>query len=265
MSLKVAVALGLLLVGACAFAAPETGPATNSERAKASLAAIANGPWVVGDWAFKAVVTSGNGRERIAIPMDVIGGWTEREGRWQRVRMANGALWLLKSGNELWELGSTAGLPAKLSGEERLRRIHERVNLSWELYTMGFLNWQSWRYKGVQKVRGRWCDCVELVGEGGIYTRAELWMDTEFGAPLEAELFGQNGELLKTLRAVSLQKVEEGQWVLKRWDVVDEVTHTKVTIEVTAVALGLRWDAALRDEKANLWPEIPLQSWRILQ
>jgi hypothetical protein len=159
-----------------------------------------------------------------------------------------------------------------LGPDELKQGVTERVPLSWELYTMNFLNLPNVGYKGVEKVRARWCDTVELSGpiESGSYTKALVWLDTEFGAPLEAELYNAQGALEKTVRAVSIQRVrmdDENEWILKEWDVLDELTHNKVVIDVSAISMNRNWGSDLYDEKSakSAWPLIPDSDWKDIE
>ncbi len=261
----------LLASAAAAWAAPRESaeaPATDEKRAMAAIKRAATGPWVNGDWALKAVMTTGKGKDRVSVPVDMLGGWTAEEGRWQRIRMPGGGQWIIKGKAvpTVWELKEGAP-PHAMNEEERLNPIHERVPMSWELFTMGFLSWPDVRYRGVQKVRARWCDEVELTGGAGAYAKALVWVDVEFGAPVEAELYDADGRLVKTVRAVSVQKVQSGEWILKRWEAVDGVSHAKVSVDVVAVALGGMWQGELMNEMsgANLWPAIPMEAWRTFE
>ena len=173
----------------------------------------------------------------------------------------------------VWELGFQ-GKSHFLSAEERLNGINERIPMSWELYTMGFLNLPKIKYKGVEKIRARWCYTVELSGGGGPYAKALVWLDTEFGAPLEAELYDYRGNLAKTVRAVSIQRIKitqdgapRNEWILKQWEVVDAAAHNKVTIDVAAVSLDRIWPASLYDERSTLkdWPDIGEGEWKDIE
>jgi hypothetical protein len=454
MKMKLTTGAVMLLMAGILPAAPHdssTQPLPNEARAIVALNAFSTGPWVQGDWALKCFLLAGHGRERVRVPVDVIGGWRKDIGRWQRMRLPNGRQWLIKdvpmsevvpadfsgakgaddpfgaallpggdtqsaeatetipavkpltqkqekkvgqtiqskdhseespqnkiskkpaegemiltpmtpttnksdessaaqagakrspqksvelvfNGSQLvaaspgaedvgsigitleggisqrgngssrvasdeadgsqgeaplnpspviqgsrmmagvWELGA-GGKGRLLSAEERLNTINERLSLSWELYTMNFLNMPTVRYKGVQKVRARWCDTLELTGGDGPYAKALVWIDTEFGAPLEAELYDVKGNLSKTISAVSIQRVRvptgnnattENEWILKQWEVLDAATHNKVTIDVAAVSLNRAWDSNLYSEKSPLkeWPEIGAGEWNVVE
>jgi hypothetical protein len=171
----------------------------------------------------------------------------------------------------VWEI-DLDGKTHLLGPDELKQGVTERVPLSWELYTMNFLNLPNVGYKGVEKVRARWCDTVELSGpiESGSYTKALVWLDTEFGAPLEAELYNAQGALEKTVRAVSIQRVrmdDENEWILKEWDVLDELTHNKVVIDVSAISMNRNWGSDLYDEKSakSAWPLIPDSDWKDIE
>lgn len=263
------IALGL---AACvAWAAPRESaeaPAPDEMRGLGAVKRLADGEWIQGDWALKMVMTSGKGQARVSVPVEMIGGWTEMGGRWQRVRLQNGRQWLIKgiAVPTIWELTPT-GEPRPLGAQEKLNWVDERISMNWEIFSMGFLNWPQLRYLGVQKVRARWCDAVELSGGAAGLAKARVWVDVEFGSPVEAELYDSDGRLVKTVRAVSVQKVDEREWILKRWEAVDAVSHAKVSVDVTAVALGIRWSPELRLETSpsTMWTQVPAQTWRNLE
>jgi hypothetical protein len=171
----------------------------------------------------------------------------------------------------VWEIDLN-GKTHLLNQTELSEGVSERVPLSWELYTMNFLNLPKVSYKGVEKIRARWCDTVELSGpsDSNSYSRALVWLDTEFGAPLEAELYNSNNALVKTVRAVSIQRVKLGdstEWILKQWDVLDELSHQRVTIDVSAVSMNRNWSSDLYDEKSakSAWPLIPDADWKDIE
>ena len=258
----------LAVLGLCAVCAAQgqarvnaDAPATSEKRAREAAAQIATGPWVRGDWALRMVLMSGKGREKVSVPVELVGGWTPQTGRWQRVKLPNGRQWLVKGKPvpQVWELGGEK----PLSEEERMNNVSDRVPMSWEMFTLSFLGWKEGTYKGVEKMRARWCDVMELTGRSGAWAKATVWLDTEFGAPLEAEIYDAEGRLLKTVRAVSIKKAAEGEWVVKRWEVVDGITGNKVVVETEAIATGGRWDGNLADERsAKNWPSVPAEAWR---
>lgn len=263
--------IAAFLCATVAWAAPRESaeaPAPDDTRGITAVRRLAAGEWIRGDWALKLVMQTGKGKERVQVPVDMVGGWTAQDGRWQRIRLPSGRQWIIKGRAvpTLWEL-KMDGQAHPMGPEERAGWVHERLPMSWEIFSMGFLTWPELRYLGVQKARARWCDVVELTGAQGAFARAKVWVDVEFGSPVEAELYDSDGRLVKTVRAVSVQKIDAREWILKRWEAVDEVSHAKVSVDVVAVATGGQWDGDLKDERSTpaLWPQIPQEAWRTFE
>ena len=69
-------------------------------------------------------------------------------------------------------------------------------------------------------------------------TAARAYLDTQFNVPLQTELLGRDGAVIKTLSLGDLKKIGE-QWMVKSLDVRDETTRNKTRVIVTAAALNL--------------------------
>jgi hypothetical protein len=260
-----ALGTAFVCVGQPVSANIAAGPAEDQQRAFDNLDAVAHGPWVSGDWGMKALVYSGRGKNATQANMEIFGGWTAEEGRWQRLRLPNGNQFLAR-GDKIWKL---TGLGAvELAELAKSAPMMEQLPLSWEVYTMDFLGWQARRYIGVVRLRGRWCDKVELTAPNatGSFSRAIVWSDAEFGVPMQAQLYATDGSLAREVEAVSLKKVG-AQWVLRKWECRDTISKAKVSIEIEAVALGGEWPAGLRSPTAPYisWPELTPESWTSLE
>jgi hypothetical protein len=240
-------------------------PLWDEERAFAHLKAVATGPWMSSDWGLKLLLSTGKGASAISAPVEILGGWTEETGRWQRLLLPDGVQWLIKGASvtTIWKLG--VGQIAPLGPLERHAPIMEDIPLDWDLYSMSFLSWPEHTYLGVNRTHGRWADCVELKGSNEGYAKADVWIDTEFSAPLEAQLYDSQDNLVKTLRIVSMQKVGS-DWILKRWEVLDNLKHTKTTLTTTAIVPSAHWSSALYNETALIgeWPEPAAPYWKEL-
>lgn len=70
------------------------------------------------------------------------------------------------------------------------------------------------------------------------------YLDTQFNVPVQSELIGQDGRVLRTLSLVDLAKVGD-QYIPKTIDLRNERTRDKVRFQVTAAALNLRLTAAV--------------------
>ncbi|MGA3008139.1 MAG: outer membrane lipoprotein-sorting protein, partial [Opitutaceae bacterium] len=65
-----------------------------------------------------------------------------------------------------------------------------------------------------------------------------VYLDTQFMALVQAELLGQDDQVLKTISLLELKRIGE-QWIPKSFDVRDEVTRDKTRFVVKGAALGL--------------------------
>lgn len=115
---------------------------------------------------------------------------------------------------------------------------------------MPYLFWPDTRITALNRVRGRPAyaflfrpPAAFAAAHPGL-TAVRAYLDTEFDRPLQIELIGRNGGVLKTLSIVDLKKIG-GQWMLKEFDVRNEVTRDKTRFSLTAVALGLDFGPAL--------------------
>lgn len=73
---------------------------------------------------------------------------------------------------------------------------------------------------------------------------ARAYLDTQFNVPMQTEVLGPEGQVVKSLALLSLQTVEK-QTLPKAADYRNEVTRDKTRLQVTAVALNLDLPAAM--------------------
>ncbi len=108
---------------------------------------------------------------------------------------------------------------------------------------MPFIYWTDYAYEGTRRVRGRPAhffllyppeDDVRYSHLGGV--RAVI--DADFNVILRAEILDPEGKVLRTIQAHSFKRVD-GQWIVRRIDLIDQVTRDRTRFEVTAAAVGL--------------------------
>ena len=68
------------------------------------------------------------------------------------------------------------------------------------------------------------------------------YYDTQFNAPMQTELLGADGRVIKTWSLVDLKTID-GQTIPKSFDVRNEVTRDKTRMVLTGVALKLELSA----------------------
>lgn len=120
---------------------------------------------------------------------------------------------------------------------------------------MPFLYWNEFVFEGVAPVRGRPAhvflvyppdDIIALKPE---LTGVRVFLDTQYGALVQAQQIGAEERVLKTMTVLDLKKVDD-QWMVKTIDLRDETTRNKTQFVVTSAALGLEFAGGLFDPAA---------------
>lgn len=115
---------------------------------------------------------------------------------------------------------------------------------------MPFLYWNDFVFEGVVKVRGRPAHAFllyptdEVIAQKPELTGVRVYLDTQYGALVQAELIGAENRPLKAITVLELKKVGE-QWIVKAIDLRDETTRNKTRFSVTGAALGMDFAASL--------------------
>ncbi len=109
---------------------------------------------------------------------------------------------------------------------------------------MQFLYWPEFVFEGVSKVRGRPAHTFLLYPSADVIahkpelTGVRVYLDTQYGQPVQAEYIGPEGKALKTVTVVEL-KIIDKQPIVKSVDFRDDATRNKSRFSVTAAAVGL--------------------------
>jgi hypothetical protein len=161
----------------------------------------------------------------------------------QRVLVQNGP----SGGVWIWRAGSAAGAA---EGKPSLFESLAGTDVTPFDLQMAFLYWPEFVYEGVTKLRGRPADTFLLYPPSEISAQAptlagvRVYLDAQYGAPVQAEYIGAGGKPMKTVSVIDLKKVGE-QWVVKSIDFRDDVTRNKTRFSLLAAAVGLDHGAAL--------------------
>jgi len=122
------------------------------------------------------------------------------------------------------------------------------VELSAFELQMTYLYWPDATLEQVSRVRSRpahvflfkppaaWA--AEHPGISGV----RAYLDTQYNVPVQTELIGQAGNVLRTLSLVDLAKVGD-QYLPKTIDLRNEATRDKTRFQVTGAALGLEFSS----------------------
>jgi Outer membrane lipoprotein-sorting protein len=125
---------------------------------------------------------------------------------------------------------------------------------------MPFLYWPDVKAVSVDRILGRPANGFifrpppEFLRAHPEIAAVRAFLDAQYNAPVQTELIGRDGRVLKTLSLVDLRKVGK-RWILKDADVRNEATRDKTRFSVTGAALELDFSPALFDP-AHLGDEI---------
>lgn len=119
---------------------------------------------------------------------------------------------------------------------------------------MPFLYWPDFVYEGLAKVRTRPAhsfllypppELAATLPAGTVAPAAvRVWLDTQYGALIQAEWLDAAGDPLKTVTVLNLKK-SAGQWLVKSIDLRHHASRAKTRFVVTAAALDLALPASV--------------------
>jgi hypothetical protein len=127
---------------------------------------------------------------------------------------------------------------------------------------MPFLFWSDFVFEGIAPVRGRPAHVFLFYPPDDIVARkpelagVRVFLDTQFGALVQAQQLGAEERVLKSMTVLDLKKVDE-QWMVKTIDFRDETTRGKTQFVVTSAALGLDFSAVVFTPDALAAPVSP--------
>ncbi len=114
-------------------------------------------------------------------------------------------------------------------------------------FSLSFLFWPEFTYQGPQKVKGRVAQVFIMLPPANLVQAIpnlggmHLAMDMEYNVLLQADMLNKSNESVKSIRLNSFKKVN-GEYIIKQFDVIDNVTGDKTRFEVDSAALGLSID-----------------------
>ena len=89
-----------------------------------------------------------------------------------------------------------------------------------------------------------------------------VFLDTQFGALVQAQQIGAEERVLKSITVLDLKKVDD-QWMVKTIDLRDEATRNKTQFVVTGAALGLDFSGVIFDPAQLSQPFTPIPPERV--
>jgi len=133
---------------------------------------------------------------------------------------------------------------------------------------MPYLYWLDFTVAGTDRIRGRPAfDCVftppaDYAAANPKVRAVRAYLDAQYGALVQSEVTGPDGNLAKTLSLLELRKVGD-RWIPKDVDVRNEATRDKTRLSVTALAAGIAVDSAAFDPQQLGSPLAPPPADRI--
>jgi hypothetical protein len=115
---------------------------------------------------------------------------------------------------------------------------------------MPYLYWNDFIFEGVAKMRGRPAYSfllyppAEVAAQKPELTGVRVYLDTQFKAPVQSELIGAEGRILKSMSVLDVKRVDD-QSIVKSVDVRNEETRNKTRFSVTGAAMGLDFSTSL--------------------
>lgn len=96
-----------------------------------------------------------------------------------------------------------------------------RTVLRWQDLVLPFLWWTNTHYVGVQEIKGRRSDVVDLIAPPGEHhwSRVRLYVDQQLGVFLRADTFGTDGRRDAVIEAKMLRRLEDDFWIVSRLDI----------------------------------------------
>jgi hypothetical protein len=117
---------------------------------------------------------------------------------------------------------------------------------------MPYLYWLDVTVAGTDRIRGRpainfvFTPPADFAAANPGVRAVRAYLDAQYGALVQSEVTGRDGNLAKTLSLLELRKVGD-RWIPKDVDVRNEATRDKTRLSVTAVSTGIAVDPAAFD------------------
>lgn len=176
---------------------------------------------------------------------------------------------LLQNGEhaKVWTLAN--GKPTEVGLAEITAPLVPGVEVSAFDLQMPYLYWPGATVEKITRVLGRPSHAFlfpappAFRSEHADISGARAYLDTQFNVPMQTEVLGRNGKVIKTLALLSLKTVDR-QMLPKAADYRNEVTRDKTRLQVTAAALNLKLPASVFQPASLGQPASPPAADRIV-
>ena len=177
---------------------------------------------------------------------------------------------LLQNGEhaQVWKLNQ--GRPVEVSGTEITAPLVPGVEVSAFDLQMPYLYWPGASVEKITRVLGRPSHAFLFPAPATFRAAhadigaARAYLDTQFNVPMQTEVIGRNGKVIKTLALLSLKTVDR-QTLPKAADYRNEVTRDKTRLQVTGAALNLKLSPSLFQPASLAQPGTPPTPDRIVR
>ncbi|MGH7944029.1 MAG: outer membrane lipoprotein-sorting protein [Opitutaceae bacterium] len=181
------------------------------------------------------------------------------KGRWWGSRNDSGAItrieltdatgnrhrFLLQNGERaaVWRLGN--GRPVEVGIGDLMTPLIPGVEISAFDLQMPYLYWPGTAVERITRVLGRPAHAFVFPAPAAFKAKhpdisaARAYLDTQFNVPMQSEIIGRNGRVIKTWAVLSLKNVDH-QTLPKSVDYRNETTRDKTRLQVTGAALNLQ-------------------------
>jgi hypothetical protein len=112
------------------------------------------------------------------------------------------------------------------------------LGIAWTDLALGFLQWPGAVTEQEEMKLGRLCHVVRLPAPPAAaspYAAVRLWVDAQAQALLQADGLDARGRLVRRLAVRSLRKTDEGDWVVKDFEIADRAQKSRVRLEFESV------------------------------
>lgn len=143
----------------------------------------------------------------------------------------------------LWRWTAGSGAQPEAAGIDTLFEPIGGTDLTAFDLQMPFLYWPDFVYEGLARMHGRpahqflFYPPADVTRHNPLLRGVRTYLDTQYGALVQAELIGADNQPLKILSLLDLKKVGD-QWIPKTVDFRNETTRNKTRFAVTAAALS---------------------------
>lgn len=156
---------------------------------------------------------------------------------------------------QVWKVASERQGVAVDTGAWMQPMLHDFIYTPFDVL-MPFVYWNNFEYEGTKRVRSRPAHLFRMYPPDSFVAAypeihsVRLKLDARYNALLSAELLDNDEERLRLFNVVSFDKVN-GQYIVKKIDLIDKVSRDKTRMQVVMAAVNVHIPSELLD--AEQW------------